>query len=99
MRVLTLLTIALGVSLTRFIPFMFMKDAKSLDKYQGVLDGIPYASISLLVVYAFKDVNTSNLVASVLGSIVCAGLYLWKRNTILSITISTLLYMILIQNF
>lgn len=96
---LTLFVIALGVFLTRFIPFILMKENDLSEKYRFLLDGIPYATISLLVVYAFKDVDQTNLLATLLGSLVCVVLYIWKRNTILSILLSTALYMIVIQNF
>ncbi len=97
--IVTLIVIALGVSLTRFIPFYVLKDKTPPQSMQVLLDNLPYATMGLLVVYAFKDLNTSILLASVLASGVCVVLYLWKRNTVLSILCSTLLYMVIIQNF
>lgn len=92
-----LITIALGVTLTRFIPFILLKDKKIPKKYENILDAIPYATVSLLVVYAFKDLNSSTLLASLVASSICIILYLWKRNTILSILLSTIVYMFVIQ--
>ena len=92
-----LITIALGVALTRFIPFILLKDKKIPKKYENILDAIPYATVSLLVVYAFKDLDSSTLLASLVASSICIILYLWKRNTILSILLSTIVYMFIIQ--
>lgn len=61
-----------------------------------MIDALPYATISLLVVYSFKDVTTVSIVPTFLASALCCGTYLWKRNTVLSIASSTLLYMFLI---
>ncbi len=93
-----LIVVALGVMLTRFTPFILMRSNKISEKFNSLLNGIPYATISLLVVYAFKDVDGSNLWASLVGTVVCVGLYVWKRNTIVSILVSTILYMLIFQN-
>lgn len=94
---LTLIVVALGVALTRFIPFVLIKDKELPQSLNFLLDGLPYATISLLLVYAFKDVDKSNALPTILASTVCAGLYLWKKNTILSIVLSTAIYMVMIQ--
>ncbi len=92
-----LFVVALGVAFTRFIPFILMRDKEISHSYKWLLDGIPYATISLLLVYALKDVTMSNLLPTLMGSLVCVFLYLWKRNTILSILISTIVYMVIYQ--
>ncbi|NLA78944.1 MAG: AzlD domain-containing protein [Erysipelothrix sp.] len=93
-----LIVVALGVMFTRFTPFILMRSNKISEKFNFLLNGIPYATISLLVVYAFKDIDGSNLWASLVGTVVCVVLYVWKRNTILSILVSTILYMLIFQN-
>ena len=98
MNNLTLLVIALGVALTRFAPFILMKDEQVLKKHEDLLRLIPYATISLLLVYGFKDFNVSNFWAMVFGTIVCVTTYLFKRNAIVSILLSTIVYMLIYQN-
>ncbi len=97
MITLTILVVALGVALTRFIPFILIKEHELPQSLNFLLDGLPYATISLLVVYAFKDVSKYTALPTLLASSVCALLYLWKRNTILSIVVSTAMYMVMIQ--
>ncbi|NLW15685.1 MAG: AzlD domain-containing protein [Erysipelothrix sp.] len=94
-----LITIALGVMLTRFLPFLLLKNIEIPQKYEKVMNGIPYASMSLLLVYAFKDVGKHNLLETLIASLVCIGLYTWKRNTIISIVFSTIIYMLMTQAF
>ena len=91
-----LFVIALATVLTRSIPFIFLKNKEISEKFMKIIDALPYATISLLVVYCFKDLTMDNLMPNVLASSVCVGLYLWKNNSILSIASSTLIYMLLI---
>lgn len=97
MKYLMLIVISLGVILMRFAPFIFLKDEKLLKKHQSFLHLLPYATVSLLLVYGFKDVGNSNLLATIFGSLVCVITYLLKRNTILSILLSTVVYMFIFQ--
>ena len=99
MLVLTLIVIALGTMFTRFAPFVLFKNIEIKGKYESLLHAIPYATISLLLVYAFKDVDKTTAVPTIIASTVCVLLYKWKRNTILSIVIPTAIYMLLIQGF
>lgn len=96
MMYLTLMVIALGTLLTRAIPFIFFKNREMPERLGVLIDMLPYATISLLVVYSLKDVGVHNLWATLIASHVCVGSYYWKENTVLSIAISTLIYMILI---
>ncbi len=98
MTYLLILTMSLGVMATRFIPFILLKDKTIPQKYENIMNAIPYATISLLVVYAMKDVNISNFVPTLIASLICIITYIYKKNTIVSILLSTLIYMILIQN-
>ena len=91
-----LIVVALTTALLRFIPFILFKDRKLSESFSHVIDALPYASISLLVVYAFKDVNSSNLFPSIIASIICIISYHYKRSSALSITLSTIVYMFLI---
>ena len=88
--------VAAGTYLTRALPFVFLKDRSLSDRTLRIIDALPYATISLLVVYSFKDVQMTNLVPTLVATGVCVGTYLWKHSTILSIASSTIIYMILL---
>jgi len=96
-----LLMFAIGVIITRFLPFVIFKGAKSQNSYIRYLgEVLPYSAIGMLVVYCLKDVN---LKASPFGipegiAVICiALLHYWKENTLLSIGAGTVVYMILVQ--
>lgn len=93
---LRLLIIAIGTYLTRVLPFVFFKNKQLPSNIQKLIAYLPYATISLLVVYCFKDINLQTLNPSFIASAVCISTYLWKSNAILSIGSSTIIYMILI---
>ena len=93
--------IALVTTLLRFLPFIvFSKNRKTpalIDKLGKVL---PYAIMGMLVVYCLKGVNFLSLsgwVPSLIACIVVGILYVWKRNTLISIICGTACYMFLVQ--
>lgn len=95
------LVLALSVMLTRFLPFVLFgkKEVPSLVKYLGKV--LPAAMMGLLVVYCYKDFDWAGGIVAVLPALVAGasvvGIHLWKRNTILSITLGTVVYMVLIR--
>jgi len=63
-------------------------------------DLLPYAVIAALVVYCLKDVTTMAAVDNIKllsSAAVVVAVHLWRKNTILSITVGTVLYMILLH--
>ena len=62
---------------------------------------LPPAIMSMLVVFCLKNVDFLGG-SHGLPELICVGvamaLHAWKRNTLLSIGISTVLYMIIVQN-
>lgn len=100
---LTVFVIALVTALLRFLPFLIFgenrKTPKILEKLGRTL---PFAIMGMLVVYCLKGINFENIsgfLPHTIGSIVVAVLYVWKRNTLVSIICGTVCYMILVQNF
>ena len=93
--VTALVTIAL-----RFLPFIIFKGKTTpkLIVYLGKV--LPYSIMAMLVVYCLKGISFAaapfGLPEIIAGSVV-AVLHLWKRNTLLSIVVGTVLYMVLIQ--
>ncbi|WP_294799889.1 AzlD domain-containing protein [uncultured Eubacterium sp.] len=85
---------------TRLIPFAAFgkREVPKIVKYLG--DIMPSAIIGILIIYCIKDgytfdVNTlaPQLIAIALTVIV----HLWKRNTLISISVGTVSYMLLIH--
>ena len=93
--------IALVTAALRFLPFIVFNGSKKtpaiIDKLSKVL---PYAIMGMLVVYCLKDVtfnSASGFIPQLIACIVVGGLYIWKRNTLLSIIVGTICYMLLVQ--
>lgn len=85
----------------RVLPFIIFGSRETVPSYILYLgDVLPYASMGLLVVYCLKDISItagSHGLPELIGLAVVAVTYLWKRNTILTIIISTAIYMLLVQ--
>ena len=94
--VATLVTMA-----TRFLPFLiFRGDKKTPDIVVYLGKVLPYAIMGMLVVYCMKDVRflaPPYGIPELLGCLVVAALHLWKRNSLLSIGVGTVFYMVLVQ--
>lgn len=94
--VATLVTMA-----TRFLPFLiFSNGRKTPDIIVYLGKVLPYAIMGMLVVYCLKDVSFFSApygIPELLGCIAVAILHIWKRNSLLSIGVGTVFYMILVQ--
>ncbi len=98
---LIILVIVLVTVFLRFLPFLLfngkVKTPKIIEKLSDIL---PCAVMGMLVVYCLKDVSLSsveNFLPTLISCLVVGLLYLWKRNTLISIVIGTVCYMLLIQ--
>lgn len=92
---------AISTAATRFLPFIIFDrggEAPSWIKYLGKV--LPPAIMSMLLIYCVRNVHIM-IVNEWAPHLICialaGGLHLWKRNTLLSIGVSTVLYMVLIQ--
>lgn len=93
--------IALVTAAIRFLPFVIFngnrKTPKIIEKLGRVL---PYAIMGMLVVYCMKDVDFTNhtsFLPMLIACLVVGVLYIWKRNTLISIISGTVCYMVLVQ--
>lgn len=93
--------IALVTAMLRFLPFVIFngkgKPPKIIDKLGSLL---PYAIMGMLVVYCLKDIqftHVSGYLPELLACGIVGGLYVWKRNTLISIICGTVGYMLLVQ--
>lgn len=97
---ITVLVAGVVTFATRLIPFAAFgkREVPKIVKYLG--DIMPPAIIGILIIYCIEDgytfdVNTlaPQLIAIALTVIV----HLWKRNTLISISVGTISYMLLIH--
>ena len=87
--------------LLRFLPFMIFDHGEQLPKWISYLGKVlPPAIMSMLLVYCLRNVDIVQGNHG-LPELMCVGvamlLHNWKRNTLLSIAASTLLYMIMMH--
>lgn len=92
---------AIGTMITRFLPFILFKDSKTNNSYIGYLGQVlPYSAIGLLVVYCLKSISfssTNNWIPETVAILCIVVLHYWKENTLLSIGVGTVIYMVLVQ--
>lgn len=94
--VMAIVTISL-----RFLPFIIFDHGKQLPKWISYLGKVlPPAMMSMLLIYCLRNINIAEGNHGLL-ELICVGVAMlihnWKRNTLLSIGVSTILYMIIIQ--
>ena len=98
---LLILTAAVVTIAIRFAPFLLFSRGKELPKWVKYLGNIlPPAVMSVLLVYCLRSVNITAVGHGIPELISVAAvilLHMWKRNTLLSIGVGTILYMILLQ--
>jgi branched-subunit amino acid transport protein AzlD len=93
--------VAVVTMLLRFLPFIVFGGGKKTPTYIMYLSSVlPYAIIGMLVVYCLKDVSLVSAphgLPELFAGAVVVGLHIWKKNTLLSIVVGTVVYMILVQ--
>ena len=98
---IVIILIAFITFLTRVIPFILFPDNKETPKYIVYLGSVlPYAIISMLVIYCVKEVSISTFPFGLPESIAIIAIviiHILKRNTLLSIGGGTIFYMLLVQ--
>lgn len=97
----TVAVIALVTATIRFLPFVLFNTQRKTPKLIHKLEKmLPYSIMGMLVVYCLKDVKVTDVSSSLPALIAClvvGVLYVWKRNTLISIVAGTVCYMILVQ--
>ena len=101
LRVLILIvTMSLVTIAIRFAPFLLFKGRKTPEFINYLGKVLPYSIIAMLVVYCVKGVSLINKphgLPEIIAISAVAGLHIWKRNTLISIVLGTIIYMILKQ--
>lgn len=86
---------------TRILPVLVFGRSERIPEFILYLGKvIPYTAMGLLIVYCLRDVSVihgSHGLPELIAMAAVVGSYLWRRNSILSVIIGTVLYMFLIQ--
>lgn len=99
--VLLVVVATLVTMTTRFLPFLLFGGkgkTPELISYLGKV--LPCAIMGMLVVYCLKDTTILAYpygLPELIGCAVVTLLHLWKRNSLLSIGVGTVCYMLLVQ--
>ena len=93
--VMTLVTMA-----TRFAPFLIFtsEETPPVITYLGKV--LPFALMGMLVVFCYKGTNfqsINNWLPGLIAGVIVVAIHLYKRNTLLSIAVGTICYMLLLQ--
>lgn len=96
-----IVVIALVTMATRFLPFLVFGEQRRMPAVISHLGKVlPCAIMGMLVVYCLKDISLLHApfgIPELIGCAVVALLHIWKRNTLLSIGVGTVAYMLLVQ--
>lgn len=93
--------IALVTFLTRLLPFLIFPASKEPPRFVTYLSNVlPAAVMGMLIIYCLKDVSllaATHGLPELIAILLVVVSYIWKRNTLISVLIGTVSYMILIQ--
>lgn len=99
--IFTIAVCALVTAALRFLPFLIFGENRKTPPVITYLGRVlPFSIMGMLVVYCLKDMTFSAApfgIPEIIGCATVAGLHIWKRNTLLSIGIGTVVYMLLVQ--
>lgn len=103
-KMLAMILISMAVTYAlRAFPFVLLGKKGEMSpviSYLGKM--LPYAVMAALVVYCLKDLReglTPEAICMIPAVLVVTAVHLWKRNTVLSIFVGTVCYMVLIRVF
>ena len=98
---LAIAVMAFVTAALRFLPFIVFSGKKKTPRIIEKLGKVlTYAIMGMLVVYCLKGVHftdASGFLPPLLACLVVGVLYVWKRNTLVSIIAGTVSYMLLVQ--
>lgn len=93
--IMALVTISL-----RFLPFSIFRGRETPPFIAWLGKVLPYAIMSMLVVYCLRDISFSSFsewLPELIATALVVLIHLWKGNTLLSIISGTVCYMLLVQ--
>ena len=85
----------------RLFPFLLLRNQTNVSmRMQFISSVLPQAIITILVVYCLKDVSFVQApfgIPELIAVAIVVLLQWWKENTLLSIFVPTVIYMVLLQ--
>ena len=97
------LTVAGVTVLCRALPFLLFRDGRPVSGrviYLGRV--LPYVIIAILVVYCLRGIDFASVpfgAPEIIAVSLTVAIHVWKRNNLLSIGVSTTVYMLLLRLF
>lgn len=99
--VITILIAAVCTFATRVFPFALFGGKKEVPKFIKYLgDILPLAIIGILIIYCLKDFTGGDkniIIPQIIAVAATAIIHIWKHNTLLSIAVGTIGYMLMIN--
>lgn len=99
--ILIIVIAAVVTILIRFLPFWIFDHGDTPPKWVVFLGRVlPSAVMSVLLIYCVRNISFvfgNHGIPEIIGIAVAIGLHVWKRNTLLSICVSTILYMLILR--
>lgn len=99
--VITILIAAVCTFATRVFPFALFGRKKEVPKFIKYLGEIlPLAIIGILIIYCLKDFTGGDnniIIPQIIAVAATAIIHIWKHNTLLSIAVGTIGYMLMIN--
>lgn len=95
-----IIVMSLVTVLIRAIPFIVFNGKETPEYINYLGKYLPYSIIAMLVVYCIKGVSiikSPHGLPELVSIVIVALLHAWKRNTLLSIVVGTIVYMMLRQ--
>ena len=99
-QIVTILIAGFATVLTRFLPFVIFKGKKTPKALDYLGFALPCSVFGMLLVYCLKDTVVTSFpfaLPEVLGLAVTSAIYLWKKNTLISIAAGTVFYIFWVQ--
>ena len=99
--IIIILIMGLVTFATRIVPVLIFGRGEKVPDYIMYLGKtVPYTAMGLLIVYYLRDISFTSAphaLPEIIAMAVVIVSYLWKRNSILSVVVGTVLYMFLVQ--
>ena len=95
-----IIVMSLVTVLIRAIPFIVFNGKETPEYINYLGKYLPYSIIAMLVVYCINGVSiikSPHGLPELISIVIVALLHAWKRNTLLSIVVGTIVYMMLRQ--
>lgn len=94
-----ILTSAIVTVLIRALPFLALQNKKTPDVILYLGKVLPYAIMAMLVVYCLRSTDFSRMfgLSEIIAVFITGASYVYKRNTLVSVILGTISYMVLIQ--